>query len=219
MAFRWTSRSTVSLKSAKTWCTSIFSPRLRSFVLQYTHSSDSGAAAHVKLSRGPSNSALPYDILTLIFEFVSDTQTLFNACLVCKAFDDAANRILWQRVTDDPLRSKVRILLLTHIYLSKGKRLTYGIRQLVTMENTRCQLIRSLSWDSAETSNKSMVKLITDVSCFLELPKRVNEKPWDWRAWNRFFSRMHNLRTFHVTNTHFIGSSSQSLYVPSRVDC
>ena len=81
-----------------------------------SHSSGSGTASLVKLSRGPSNQGLPYDILILIFEFVSDVKTLFNACLVCKAFDDAANRVLWRRLTDDPLRSKVRNLLLTPIY-------------------------------------------------------------------------------------------------------
>lgn len=112
-------RSKVTLKSAKTWCTTTFSI-LWSFVVPKSNSSDSGAATHIKLWRGSSPSVLPYkvlpyDILIIIFEFVSDVKTLFNACLVSKAFDDAANLVLWQRLTDDPLRSKVRILILTPI--------------------------------------------------------------------------------------------------------
>ena len=109
-------RSKVILKSAKTWCTTTFSI-LWSFVVPKSISSDS---AHIKLWRGSSPSVLPYkvlpyDILIIIFEFLSDVKTLFNACLVSKAFDDAASLVLWQRLTDDPMRSKVRILILTPI--------------------------------------------------------------------------------------------------------
>lgn len=149
MAFRWTSRSTVTLRSATTWCTRIFS-KPRFFVVPNSHPS---GAALIKLSRGPSNLVLPYDILFIIFEFVSDVKTLFNACLVCKAFDDVANKILWRRLTDDPLCSKVRNLLQTLIYRSKGKPLMCHMRQFFTMKKTQGPLIRSLLWDSAETYN------------------------------------------------------------------
>jgi len=121
MPCRWISRSTVTLKSAKTWCTRTFSIPWPCIVRK-SYSSDSDAATRFKLSRGSSNSSvLPYDVLIIIFEFVSDAKTLFNACLVSKAFDDAANRVLWQRLADDPLRSKVRILKLTPIYLLERK--------------------------------------------------------------------------------------------------
>ena len=80
------------------------------------HTSDSGTAALTKLSRAPSNLVLPYDILVIIFEFTSDIKTLLNTCLVCKAFDDVANKILWRRMTDNPMRSRVRNLLLVPIY-------------------------------------------------------------------------------------------------------
>ena len=68
---------------------------------------DSDTVPHIEQSREPSISALPYDILMIIFEFVCDAKSLFNACLVCKAVDDAANKILLQTVTDDPSRPKV----------------------------------------------------------------------------------------------------------------
>lgn len=118
MAFRRTFRSTITLKSAKTWCTTTFSIPW-SFVVPKWCSSKSDETVRVKLLRGSSPSVLPYevlpyDILVIIFEFVSDIKTLCNACLVSKAFDDAANSILWQRLTDDPLRSKVRIFISTY---------------------------------------------------------------------------------------------------------
>src|SRR5258706_4757820 len=116
-------RSKVTRKSVKTWCTTTFSI-LWSFVVPKSNSSDLGAAALIKSWRGSSPSVLPYkvlpyDILVIIFEFVSDVKTLFNACLVSKAFDDAANLVLWQILTDDPLRSKVCILILTPINFLK----------------------------------------------------------------------------------------------------
>ena len=158
MAFRRTFRSTITLKSAKTWCTTTFSIPW-SFVVPKWYSSNSGETVRIKLSRGSSPSVLPYevlpyDILVIIFEFVSDSKTLFNACLVSKAFDDAANRILWQRLTDDPLRSKVRIFISTY---SIENTLICRIRQLVTMKQTRGRLARTLLWDSEETYRESIV--------------------------------------------------------------
>ena len=122
MSFCRKFRSTVTCKSVKTWCTATFSIPW-SFVVPKSNSSDSTL---IKWSCGPSPSvlpykALPYDILVIIFEFVSDAKTLFNACLVSKAFDDAANWILWRRLTDDPLRPKVRILMLSPIAFLKRK--------------------------------------------------------------------------------------------------
>jgi len=159
MAFRRKFCSTVILKSAKTWCTTTFSIPW-SFVVPKRYSSDSDATARIKLSPGSASpvlpyKVLPYDILIIIFEFVSDTKTLFNACLVSKAFDDAANRILWKKLTDDPLRSRVRIAISTY---SKESLLMCRIQQLVTMKPTRCRLIRSLCWDSEETYRESIVK-------------------------------------------------------------
>ena len=152
-------RSTVALKSVKTWCTATFSTPW-SFVVPKSIPSDSTL---IKLARGSSPSVLPYkvlpyDILVIIFEFVSDAKTLFNACLVSTAFDDAANLVLWRRLTDDPLRSKVRILMLAFIAFLKRNLLMSRIQQLVTMKKTRCRLVRSLFIDSEETYRGSIVK-------------------------------------------------------------
>ena len=123
-----------------------------------SRSSHSDTTELIEFAREPSISVLPHDILITTFEFVSDVKTLFNACLVCKAFDDAANKILWQRVTEDPLRPKVCTPLLTAIYLFNDELLTRRTRQLVPTERTRSHLVRSLLWDSADTYNKSILR-------------------------------------------------------------
>lgn len=48
---------------------------------------------------------LPFDTLTSVFEFIADHKTLFNCCLVSKAFREAALPSLYQEVDFRPLLS------------------------------------------------------------------------------------------------------------------
>lgn len=55
-----------------------------------------------------SGTVLPYDILLSIFDLLNgDRSTLTAARLVCKLFDDAASKTLYETVVDDPFSFKV----------------------------------------------------------------------------------------------------------------
>jgi len=51
----------------------------------------------------------PYDTLLSIFDFLNDDlSTLTAARLVCKLFDDAASKVIYETAVDDPFSSMVR---------------------------------------------------------------------------------------------------------------